>query len=72
MNNKEHRVLGRILAVEETREVSGAAPTKPCWDQITVPTLDTAPVGADCNQTLPTAESGTLIESLGLTRDPAG
>jgi hypothetical protein len=67
MNNKEQRVLGRILAVEETREVSGAAPTKPCWDQITVPSLDTAPVGADCNQTLRAADSGTIIDSIGLS-----
>ena len=45
MNNNTKRVLGRILAVEETMEVSGAKQTTPCRDMITSlkpPSLDTA------------------------------
>lgn len=45
MKNNTNRVLGRILAVEETMEVSGAKPTTPCRDMITSlkpPSLDTA------------------------------
>lgn len=71
MNNKEQRVLGRILAVEETHSVSGAAPTTPCRDQITAVTLDTAPIGSDCGQTSRSADSGTVIDSTGPTLDPA-
>ncbi len=33
----ENRVLGRVLAVEETTAVSGARPTSPCRDTITAP-----------------------------------
>ena len=36
--HKEHtRVLGRTLAVEEMKDVSGAKPTLPRFDQITDP-----------------------------------
>lgn len=75
MNNKEQRVLGRILAVEETHSVSGAAPTTPCRDQITVPggsgAGDTSPINSDCGQTSRSADSGTVIDSTGPTLDPA-
>lgn len=71
MNNKEQRVLGRILAVEEIHSVSGAAPTTPCRDQITDPNAgDTAPISADCNQSKPTADSGTVIDQTGPVLDP--
>lgn len=32
MNSKEQRILGRILAVEETNSVAGARPTSPAAD----------------------------------------
>jgi hypothetical protein len=35
MNKNTNRVLGRILAVEETMTVSGAKETTPCRDKIT-------------------------------------
>ncbi len=41
MNNKNQRVLGRILAVEETVAVSGARPTSPAADNGTFPPSDT-------------------------------
>ena len=34
MNNENTRVLGRVLAVEETHAVSGARPTSPLGDNI--------------------------------------
>jgi hypothetical protein len=33
MNNQNTRVLGRVLAVEETHAISGARPTIPTSDQ---------------------------------------
>lgn len=39
----ENRVLGRVLAVEETTAVSGAKPTSPCRDNITAPWLGDSP-----------------------------
>lgn len=39
----ENRVLGRVLAVEETVAVSGAKPTSPCRDNITAPWLGDTP-----------------------------
>jgi hypothetical protein len=41
MNNNTNRVLGRILAVEETMSVSGARPTSPSADNGTFPPKDT-------------------------------
>lgn len=41
MNNKTTRVLGRVLAMEEVRTVSGAKQTAPCRDFITAPNSDT-------------------------------
>ncbi len=40
MNDKEQRVLGRVLAVEETRAVSGAKPTSTLTDQLTTKEAD--------------------------------
>ena len=58
MNGKhENRVLGRVLAVEETMAVTGAKPTTPCRDNITSLTFDTSPSSEYCRAT-PTA-SGT-------------
>lgn len=69
MNNEKNRVLGRILAVEETASVSGAAPTTPCRDQITSATSDTS-LNMDCGTTSRTADSGTVIDSTGPVLDP--
>ena len=44
MHKENDRVLGRTLAVEEMKDVSGAAPTSPVVD----------------HQTTPQADSGTL------------
>ena len=41
MNNENTRVLGRVLAVEETNAVSGARPTSPSADNGTFPPKDT-------------------------------
>ena len=41
MNNENNRVLGRVLAVEETIAVSGAKPTSPERDNLTFPPVDT-------------------------------
>jgi hypothetical protein len=41
MNNENNRVLGRVLAVEETAAVSGAKPTSPARDNLTFPPVDT-------------------------------
>ncbi len=35
MNNENNRVLGRVLAVEEVLNVSGARPTHPLVDNMT-------------------------------------
>lgn len=52
MNGKhENRVLGRVLAVEETMNVSGARPTTPCRDNITSLTFDTSPSSEYCRAT---------------------
>lgn len=40
MNDKEQRVLGRVLAVEETHTVSGAKPTSTLTDQLTTKEAD--------------------------------
>lgn len=41
-NDKDSsRVLGRVLAVEEIKDVSGAKPTSPYRDQITTYEADT-------------------------------
>ena len=32
-NRDSNRILGRILAVDEIKDVSGARPTSPYWDQ---------------------------------------
>ncbi len=45
MNNENTRVLGRVLAVEETHDVSGARPTSPLADNImTTKEADSQPV----------------------------
>ena len=41
MKNNENRVLGRVLAVEETKAVSGARPTSPTRDNLSFPPSDT-------------------------------
>jgi hypothetical protein len=70
MNNKEQRVLGRILAVEELHSVSGAAPTTPCRDLITAPGSDTRQ-SEYCVQTTPSEDSGTVADRTGPLWDPA-
>jgi hypothetical protein len=40
MNNENTRVLGRVLAVEETHAVSGARPTSVLTDQLTTKEAD--------------------------------
>lgn len=40
MNNENTRVLGRVLAVEETHAVSGARPTSTLTDQLTTKEAD--------------------------------
>ena len=40
MHNENDRVLGRTLAVEEMKDVSGAKPTSPLADIITGPRVD--------------------------------
>lgn len=39
MNNDNTRVLGRVLAVEETKAVSGAKNTTACSDNLTKVTI---------------------------------
>lgn len=54
MNSKEQRILGRILAVEETNVVAGARPTSPVAD-----------TRIDVNgnpDTSPTFDSGTAAD----------
>lgn len=41
MQKENDRVLGRTLAVEEMKEVSGAAPTSTVLDWVTAPRFDT-------------------------------
>ncbi len=41
MNTNNDRVLGRILAIEEIHDVSGAKPTSPSRDNLTFPPTDT-------------------------------
>ncbi len=55
MNNQEQRVLGRILAVEETMTVSGARPTSPVAD--TRIDVNGSP------DTSPRNDSGTVADS---------
>lgn len=40
MNDENTRVLGRTLAVEEMKDVSGAAKTSPTFDLMTGPRID--------------------------------
>ncbi len=62
----ENRVLGRILAVEETMNVSGAKPTLPRHDNITDPCYDSVPNGTECARTPTTsgAMSGANISAI--------
>ncbi len=69
MNNNKNRVLGRVLAVEETLAVSGAKATAPCRDIITAPWAGDTKPNDDCTQTQ--VDSGTVIDSTGPTWDPA-
>jgi hypothetical protein len=65
MNNSKQRVLGRILAVEETRDVSGARPiisTIVDMDDVeTSPQSDISTVTSD--QTDPIGDSGTVQDT---------
>lgn len=54
MNDENTRVLGRTLAVEEMKDVSGAAPTAPLKDIITAPSAD---------QTLRQLDSNTVADN---------
>lgn len=61
MNGKhENRVLGRVLAVEETMNVSGARPTLPLYDTLSQPCCDTT-ASVDCGG--PLAANGALAGS---------
>lgn len=61
MNNENNRVLGRVLAVEETIAVAGAKATATCLDRgITLIGADTS-VSADCTQAQ--LDSGTLADT---------
>lgn len=61
MNGKhENRVLGRVLAVEEAMNVSGARPTLPLYDNLTKPSFDTLS-NAECGRAL--AANGASINS---------
>ena len=68
MNNENKRVLGRVLAIEETVSVSGAAPTTPCRDQLTSATSDTS-LRMDCVTTSRSADTGTVVDSTGPVLD---
>lgn len=48
--SNNNRVLGRVLAVEETMNISGARPTSPSHDNITKYCLDSSPEG-ECVRT---------------------
>ena len=66
MNGKhENRVLGRVLAVEETTNVSGARQTVPSRDLITNLCYDSSPY-AECARSPTTsgALSGTNISTI--------
>lgn len=67
MNNRKNRVLGRVLAVEETKYVSGARPiisTIVDIDDIeTSPQSDISTVTSD--QTDPIGDSGTMQDTGG-------
>lgn len=56
--NKDNdtRVLGRVLAVEETRAVAGAAKTTACIDFLTSSTVDTT--RGPCSDVPPTGPGG--------------
>lgn len=56
MDTKDKRVLGRLLAVEETMNVSGARPTSPSHDNITKQCLDTSTT-SECGVRAPAASS---------------
>ena len=54
MHKENTRVLGRALAVEEMKDVSGAKPTSPITDIITAPSAD---------QTLRQLDSNTVADN---------
>lgn len=64
MNGKhENRVLGRVLAVEETMTVSGAKQTVPLYDYLSQPCRDTSPT-AECIRA-PAANGVSVSSSTG-------
>lgn len=68
MKQNDNRVLGRILAVEETIAVAGAKATATCLDRgITVVGADTS-INLDC--TLTQADSGTAADNTTTGLDP--
>jgi hypothetical protein len=66
MNTNITRVLGRILAVEETMAVSGAKPTTPCRDNITSLISDTSPSSEYCKAT-PVANGTSVGTNISMT-----
>lgn len=66
MNSNNNRVLGRILAVEEIMNVSGAKQTLPLHDNITDLCRDTNPYNTECvrNPTTSGALSGLNISTI--------
>lgn len=64
MNNGKNRVLGRVLAVEEIRNVSGAQQYISTIIDIDGVQMDTNPAGADIsNPTNTVADSGTAQDT---------
>lgn len=62
MKDQETRVLGRILAVEELDAVSGAS-TRPSTDTIAPPTGLSSGETATNEDTVPSADSGTVSDT---------
>ena len=63
-----NRVLGRVLAVDETMDVAGAKATATCLDRgMTVAGADTS-ISVDCTQTQ--ADSGTSADNTTTGLDP--
>lgn len=73
MNGKhETRVLGRVLAVEETTHVSGAKPTLPLYDNITSLRYDTSPNSEYGIRTVATPEIPTGNDTIALPTHASG
>ena len=60
MDNNQNRILGRILAVDETMSVAGAKVTQPCRDLVTAIQTETCIPGGGGDAMGALAGSGTL------------